>query len=143
MTTAEWPARGALDKAVVAKGDQYGGRLWRYRRRRAGELVVGGVITGGFAGKREPRHDAGTDVHHAGADGPPGRSTSKTCCRAPQGLKTGAPRCTPSTDWYAMAAVFRPYSNRRHSAADRPERPDGNSQLVNTPGQPRVERLDR
>jgi fibronectin type 3 domain-containing protein len=97
----------ALDKAVVAKGVSTAADSGATAAVGAGELVVGGVITGGSPGSTA----AGTTQGQAftmRAQRPSGSVDIEDVLASTAGAQNGRMTLHTATDWYAMVAVFKP-----------------------------------
>jgi chitodextrinase len=103
-------ATGALDTAVVAKGVGTAVDSGATAATGAGELVVGGIITGGSPGGVTPGATQGQPFTTR-AQRSSGSVDIEDVLSSAAGAQNGRATFKSSTDWYAMAAVFRPYSN--------------------------------
>jgi chitodextrinase len=100
---------GALDKAVVAKGTGTAADSGATALVGAGELVVGGVITGGSPGSTAPGSTQG-QAFTMRAQRPSGSVDIEDVLSSTAGAQNGRATFSTATGWYAMAAVFRPFA---------------------------------
>ncbi len=98
----------------MAKGTSAAADSGRYRHATAaGDLVVGGVITGGSpGGVTAPGSATQGQAFTMRAQTASGSVDIEDVLSSSAGAhRTGAPRFSTATDWYAMGAAFHPYTN--------------------------------
>lgn len=96
---------GALDQTAVAKGNSTSVDSGPTASVGAGELVVGGIITGGSPGTVTPGSSQGqafTIRSQAGS----GSADLEDVLASTAGAQNARATFSAATDWYAMAAVF-------------------------------------
>ena len=99
---------GALDQAAAAKGNSTSVDSGSTAAVAAGELVVGGVITGGSPGTVTP----GSSQGHAftmRAQTSSGSADLEDVLASNAGTQDATATFSTATDWYAAAGVFHPY----------------------------------
>ena len=101
---------GALDSAVVAKGVGTAVDSGATAAVGAGELVVGGIITGGSPGSATPGTTQG-QTFTMRAQRSSGSVDIEDVLSSTAGTQNGRATLGTSTDWYAMGAVFHPYAS--------------------------------
>jgi chitodextrinase len=101
---------GALDKAVVAKGVGTAADSGATAAVGAGELVVGGVITGGSPGSTAPGTTQG-QAFTMRAQRPSGSVDIEDVLSSTAGAQNGRATLHSATDWYALGAVFHQLTN--------------------------------
>jgi fibronectin type 3 domain-containing protein len=100
---------GALDKAVVAKGVGTAADSGATASVGAGELVVGGIITGGSPGSVTAGASQG-QTFTMRAQTASGSVDIEDVLSSTAGAQNGRATLKTATDWYAMAAVFLPFA---------------------------------
>jgi fibronectin type 3 domain-containing protein len=101
---------GALDKAVVAKGVGTAADSGATAPTGAGELVVGGIITGGSPGGMTAGASQGQSFTIR-AQTASGSNDIEDVLSSAAGAQNGRATLHTGTDWYAMGAVFHPYAS--------------------------------
>src|SRR5712691_6195457 len=100
----------ALDKAVVGKGVGTAADSGATPAVGPGELVVGGVITGGSPGGTTAGATQG-QMFTMRAQRPSGSVDIEDVLSRTAGAQNGRATLHNSTDWYAMGAVFHAYAS--------------------------------
>jgi fibronectin type 3 domain-containing protein len=101
---------GALDQVVVAKGNSALADSGATAAVGAGELVVGSIITGGSPSSVTPGATQGL-AFTMRAQKPSGSVDIEDVLASAAGTQNARATFGTATDWYAMVAVFRPYTN--------------------------------
>ena len=101
---------GALDTASVAKGVGTAVDSGATAATGAGELVVGGIITGGSPSSVTPGTSQG-QAFTMRAQRPSGSVDIEDVLSSAAGAQNGRATFGSSTDWYAVGAVFHQYTN--------------------------------
>src|SRR4029077_1297976 len=101
---------GALDTASVAKGVGTAVDSGATAATGAGELVVGGIITGGSPSSVTPGTRQG-QAFTMRAQRPSGSVDIEDVLSSAAGAQNGRATFGSSTDWYAVGAVFHQYTN--------------------------------
>jgi chitodextrinase len=99
---------GALDQAVAAKGNSAAVDSGPTGAVGAGELVVGGIITGGSPGSVTPGSTQGQPFTMR-AQTSSGSADLEDVSASTAGAQDARATFGSATDWYAAAAVFHPY----------------------------------
>jgi chitodextrinase len=99
---------GALDQAVAAKGNSTSADSGPTGTVGAGELVVGGIITGGSPGTVTPGSTQG-NAFTMRAQTSSGSADIEDVLASSAGTQDARATFGAATDWYAAAAVFHPY----------------------------------
>ncbi len=99
---------GALDQAVAAKGNSASVDSGATASVGAGELVVGGIITGGSPGTVTPGSSQG-QAFTMRAQTSSGSADLEDVLSSSAGTQDARATFSTSTDWYAVAAVFHQY----------------------------------
>src|ERR1022692_398477 len=99
---------GALDQAAAAKGNSTSVDSGPTAAVAAGELVVGGIITGGSPGTVTPGSSQGR-TFTIRAQTSSGSSDLEDVLASNAGTQDGTATFSTATDWYAAAGVFHPY----------------------------------
>jgi chitodextrinase len=101
---------GALDQAVAAKGNSTSVDSGPTGAVGAGELVVGGIITGGSPGTVTPGSSQGQAfTMHAQTSS--GSADLENVLGSAAGTQDARATFSAATDWYAAAAVFHGYGS--------------------------------
>jgi len=99
---------GALDQAAAAKGNSTHVDSGPTGAVGAGELVVGGIITGGSPGTVTPGSSQGQAFTMRAQTGS-GSSDLEDVLTSKAGTQDATATFGTATDWYAAAGVFHPY----------------------------------
>jgi hypothetical protein len=99
---------GAFDQAVAAHGSGTSADSGATAAVGAGELVVGGIITGGSPGTVTPGSSQGKPFTML-AQTSGGSADLEHVLSSAAGTQDATATLGTATDWYAMAAVFHPY----------------------------------
>jgi len=99
---------GALDQAVAAKGNSTSVDSGPTGAAGAGELVIGGIITGGSPGTVTPGSSQGKPFAIR-AQTSSGSADIEDVLSSAAGAQDARATFGSATDWYAAAAVFHPY----------------------------------
>jgi hypothetical protein len=99
---------GALDQAVAAQGTGTTADSGATPAVGAGELVIGGILTGGSPGSVTPGSSQGKPFTIL-AQTSSGSADLEQVLSSAAGTQDATATLGTSTDWYAMAAVFHPY----------------------------------
>lgn len=101
------PAAGALDQVAVAQGVGTAVDSGPTAAVAAGELVIGGILTGGGPGTVTPGSTLGLPFTIRTQNGS-GSADLEDVLSGAAGAQDGTASFSTSTDWYAVAAVFKP-----------------------------------
>ena len=101
---------GALDQTAVARGLSTAVDSGATGAVGSGELVVGGVITGGSPGATTPGSSQG-QAFTMRTQTASGSAALEDVLSSVAGTQDANATLTTSTDWYALAAVFRPFGS--------------------------------
>ena len=101
---------GALDTAVAASGNSTAVDSGPTTAVGAGELVIGGIITGGAPGSVTPGTSQGLPFTLR-TQNSSGSSDLEDVLASTAGTQDARATFGTATDWYALAAVFHPYGS--------------------------------
>ena len=101
---------GALDQTAVARGSSAAPDSGPTAATGAGDLVIGGVLTGGSPGTVTPGSSQGQPFTMR-AQTSSGSASLADILSGSAGAQDARATFASATDWYAVAAAFRPYGS--------------------------------
>ena len=101
---------GAIDQLAVAKGNSTAVNTGATGSVGAGELVVGGILTGGSPGTVTPGSSAGKTFTMR-AQTSSGSADLEDIVSSAAGAQDASATFSTATDWYAVAATFHTYGS--------------------------------